>query len=334
MLRRVLWRVVLAVGVAGQVLAQPGQVKVGAIVPLSGDFVRYGEKVRLGIERVSKPGISLVYEDEGCAPAKAVSAYRKLSSVDGIKVFIGPSCGTPQMAVAPLLPEGGQVAVLGAAAPRAVFEASKGRMFSAQHSLEEESAFNAVKLYELGMRRVVIVFFESSFGRAHERAFREGFQGEVLDTLAYSSSDVSILKSLALKIRKLSPDAVYVPDALPLMQGFMRELAASGISAARVFSIYSAQSEDVLNAMGPQGEGLTYSYPDIGERDALEYFPEVAARILVSALNECRSANDRCLIDSLRRNNKFDQYGVLQASLGLRAIRQGKFVKFSGVDLR
>jgi hypothetical protein len=77
--------------------------KVGVILPMTGDFARYGEKIRVGLESGKPPNVRYVYEDEGCEPRKAVSSYQKLSAVDGIRVFLGSWCGSPQLAAEVLM---------------------------------------------------------------------------------------------------------------------------------------------------------------------------------------------------------------------------------------
>lgn len=304
--------------------AAEAAVKIGVILPLSGDFARYGAIVRKGIESIPQGNIEYIYEDEGCNAAKAITAFKKLSSTQGINYFLGPCCGSPQTAVAPLIKAGRQLAMMGGAAPREVFAASGGRMFSTQHSLEQESAFNAAEAYRLGARKVVLVFFENDFSRTHEKAFRSHFKGQVLETLAYSSNDVSTLKAVALRIKKLNPDSLYVPDALPLMQGLLKELHTIGIGDKKVFSVYSAQSNDVLKAIGQYGEGLIYSYPDIGAKDALQHFPRLAAKILAEAVTGCKESVD-CAISNLHSKYKFDQYGVLEGQLKLKTVKGGSF---------
>jgi len=226
--------------------------------------------------------------------------------------------------VAPLLKAKKQLAILGSSAPRNVFELSGGRMFSTQHSIEQESTFLAQKLSDAGLKRVAIVFLENQFSRAHEKAFRDHFRGDVAETLAYGGSDLSELKLTALRVRRLDVEALFVPDAFPLMQGLMKELAGQGLRNLKVYSVYSAQSEDVLKAMGPEGEGLIYSYPAIGSADALDYFPALAARIMKRVVAEC--GNDpECGLRLLRKEYKFDQYGVLEGELLLKTVSNGAF---------
>ncbi|RMD84594.1 MAG: amino acid ABC transporter substrate-binding protein, partial [Candidatus Dadabacteria bacterium] len=136
---------------------------IGVIIPLSGNFARYGQQIQQSLQETKSTSIKYIYEDEGCHPRKAITAYKKLTVINGIKIFIGPFCGSPQTAVAPMLPINKQIAILGSSAPRKVFQSSGGRMFSTQPSIEEESAFNAKQAYKMGSRKVVILFFENNF---------------------------------------------------------------------------------------------------------------------------------------------------------------------------
>lgn len=301
--------------------------KVGAIVPLSGEFARYGDVVRRGIESGTTGDIELLFEDEACLPARTISAYKKLTAVDGVTIFLGPMCGSPQMVLAPLIGAAKHVALLGSAAPEIVHERSGRRMFSVQHSIEQESRYNAEHAYKRGRRKAVIVFAEADYGRAHERAFREAFQGEVIETFAVEEFDSATTRSIALRIRTLAPDLIYIPDASPMLQGFLKGARELGVRDVEILSVYSTQSDDVLNAVGESGEGLLYSYPDIeGDEEALHYFPRRASEILSAIVTKC-GANPECVHSQLRTQYPFDENGVLKGGLILKTIRGGKFVR-------
>ena len=300
------------------------KVKAGVVVPLSGDFARYGNRIKDGILQAKTTHLDLVYDDEGCDPAKAISAYHKQTSIDRVRYFLGPWCGSPQTAMAPMIRSGRQLAIMGSSAPLGVYELSGGRMFCTQHSIEQESTFMAQTMNNMGIKRTAVIFLENQFSRAHEKAFRSAFAGQVLETYAYTSPDMATIKAITLQIRKLNLDGLYLPDAFPLMQGFMKEIRSQGMQDLKVFSVYSAQSEDVLKALGKDGEGLIYSYPDIGDKNALEYFPAMAAKILDEVISACGD-DVECAIKALRTNYKFDQQGVLEGGLILKTIRQGRF---------
>lgn len=303
-------------------------IRIGVILPLTGEFARYGQQMRQGIERSELAKNQLIFEDEGCDAGKSITAYRKLTDLFAVRIFVGPGCGSPQSAVAPLLKLRRQLAILGNSAPRGVFKASGGRMFSTQYSNEDEAAFMGNNIYRLGARRAALIFFENQFSRAHEKAFRESFPGQVLETFAYATSDVSNLKTIPLRLRRLGVDALYVPDAFPLMQGLMKELHNQGLGTVAVFSVYSAQSDDVLQALGPYGEGLVYAYPDIGGNNALDYFPGLAAKIASAAVAACGDDAD-CALEYIKKNYPFNQDGVLEGRISLKTVKNGAFSAFT-----
>lgn len=292
---------------------------------MTGDFARYGEKVREGLESNKLSSIKFVYEDEGCNPRSAVSAFHKLRAAHKLRIFLGPWCGSPQVAVASLLDKSGGLAILASSAPERVFELSGGRMLSVSPSIETESTFNAKEAYRLGARKVVIVFLENDFSRAHEAAFRKAFQGQVLDTLVYSSPDASALRAIATQIKQLSPDTVYVPDASPLMHGLVRQLTNMGVIGLRLMSVYSAQSDDVLTAVGKSGEGLILSYPKI-EGEVVNYYPRLASEILTFGFQECGEKTSDCVRKAITEKYGFNEYGTLEGELALKMISNGKFV--------
>ena len=331
--RNVLRQVILTVFVASVLnsfcmarsFAEDRKVKVGVILPLTGAFARYGAHIQSVVSHFSTDKIDFVYEDEGCDPKISVTAFKKLSDFDGIKYFLGPWCGSPQSAVAPLLKAHKQLAMLGSSAPISVYGLSDKRMFSTQPSIEEESTFLGKEVSKSGAKSVAIIFYENQFSRAHEAAFRNTYTGKIFETFAYSSDNISDLKSIALKIKQLKPEALYVPDAFPLMAGFVRELHAIGVKDIPIYSVYSAQSDDVLRALGKDGEGLLYSYPDIGEEDALNRFPNLAVQYLVDAVAKC-GEDVECARGYLLSTKKFDENGVLSGGMVLKTIRGGKFV--------
>jgi ABC-type branched-subunit amino acid transport system substrate-binding protein len=323
---RVLITIQVAIFMATCVAPTPSQAenKIGVILPMTGDFARYGERIREGLESERQSSMKFIYEDEGCAPRTAVTAFRKLSSVDNTKIFVGPWCGSPQVAVASQMVKIGGLAILGSSAPERVYHLSSGRMLAVQPSIETESTFNAKEAYRLGARKVAIVFFENDFSRAHESAFRSAFQGQVLDTLTYSNQDGSVLRGIATRIKQLAPDTVYIPDAFPLMHGLIKQIGSIGLGKLRFMSVYTAQSADVLTVVGSEGEGLLYSYPDISD-EALHFYPRLAAKLLAQGLEECPSQEPDCVRGAIKKKHSFDEHGTLSGKIRLKTIKDGRF---------
>ena len=69
------------------------KIKVGVILPLSGDYAVLGESVKnsmqLSYNELEKKNVELIYEDGGFNSVKAVSAYKKLQDIDNVDIVIG-----------------------------------------------------------------------------------------------------------------------------------------------------------------------------------------------------------------------------------------------------
>ncbi len=113
------WAIVLILLIVGIVTisgnkksALAGPVKIGFITPLSGDAASLGEFIKsvsdLAIDEINNNGgidgqpINLVYEDDKCAAAPALSAAQKLINVDGVKIIIGSTCSSGALAMLPV----------------------------------------------------------------------------------------------------------------------------------------------------------------------------------------------------------------------------------------
>ena len=207
-----------------------------------------------------------------------------------------------------------------------LFTISRGRIYSPQYSIEDEAQFNARYLERHGARRIALIFFDDIFCRTHEQAFRKAFSGSVVATLSFSVFSASEIKSIVTKLLSLKVDGLYVPDATPFLLGLNRELKKVGLGAIPIVSIYSAQLNDVIKTEGEAANGLAYSYPAIGETNAVSYFPQVGANLLFNAIRKC-GPDTNCTMDAIQKSGNFNKTGVLEGPIEMRMIRGGMFVK-------
>lgn len=301
--------------------------RIGVLAPLSGNFANYGNVVRQGIEKVQNPRIEWVFEDEGCEPAKAVSAYKKLSAADHLSFLIGPCCGSPQKAIAPLLGRLEQLVLLPNAAPSGVFTASGRKMYSVQYSLEAEATFIAEEINRRRLRKVAIIYVDNDFSQTLEAGFLKAFAGKVVYSMHASAFDSQYMKSAALKLKGLDFDSIFVPDAAPFLLGFLTEMKKIGVPERPTFSVYSAQMPDVLTSEKQNAEGLLYSYPDIADaEDAFGVFPTIAAQLLAEKVLKCEGRY-ACVAQSFAGDKAFQSDGTLAGKIILKTVRNGLFVR-------
>ena len=76
-----------------------------------------------------------------------------------------------------------------------------------------------------------------------EKGFRKAFKGEIVESMSFPSFDSSHVKSVALRMKGLDFDAVYVPLVEPLMLGLMRRNEKDRIKRQESFrNLFSADA--------------------------------------------------------------------------------------------
>ncbi len=333
MIKTIIRAVTLSILSAAVVASAETRTKVGVLLPLSGNLVTFGTTMLASLKRADLANIELVVEDDECLPAKTISAFKKLRNVDRVSFFLGPVCGSPQQSVAPLLKQSDSIAMLVSSGAENLYELSGGKVFSPQYSNEDEAKHNALVMEQLGLKRVAMIFYDDVFCRAHEKAFRAHFKGEVVEAFAFSSFDPSVLKPFVTKLQSLQVDGIYVPDVSPFMLGLRRELAKLGLGDVPVVSIFSAQTQDVLTSEGSNANGIMYSYPEVDTTDAVGYFAQLGADIVFNAIREC-TGDPSCVRRVLTEKHGFNSKGVRSGKIETRIIEDGKFVKTSVDQIR
>jgi len=88
------------------------EVKIGVILPLTGEAAFYGESVKNGLDLAAEganasggikgASISLIYEDSRAMPAEGVSAFERLASISGLSAVVGDAVSSVTLAFAPI----------------------------------------------------------------------------------------------------------------------------------------------------------------------------------------------------------------------------------------
>ncbi len=298
-------------------------IRIGVIAPLTDAFAQYGEEVRKGIFAAEgSSSVQFIFEDEKCDAKTAVSAFQKLTSVDGVKFIIGPGCGSPQEAIVPLLQNAGVVVLAPSAASRDLYQKSGGYFFDIQYSLEDESRFVAQQMYARGYKKVALITYANSFSDAHAKSFRANFKGSIVidERMLQDSAD---LLPLLTKIKAAGVDAIYAPDISFFFSNAEAKMAQLALHLP-VFSTYVAE----LPGVRPLVEGVIYSFPANlpGSEGGVYALSKAAAEVLAPAVVECKE-NAECVKQKLLSSGQFDQFGVAKRELILKKIEAGQVVK-------
>jgi branched-chain amino acid transport system substrate-binding protein len=243
-------------------------IKLGVIMPLSGDAAAYGEQAQRVMEyylpqineRYKDKNIKFeaVYEDGKCSGNDAVSALQKLTDIDGAKIIIGGFCSSETLAIAPLTKDGHVLAVSSGSSNSAI-EGASPYLFT----LSYRDDVVAKKLAdETGKYKTVAIISE-------QNDYNVGMRKNWLEAMkAYPNTKIvadetfpkgaNDFRSILEKVRKTNPDAIFLnPNAGMPSQDLIKQLAEiKDWNGYQLISQYMYMSPEILKAAPAKSEGM------------------------------------------------------------------------------
>lgn len=200
-------------------IASTETIKIGAALALTGDAAEWGEQAlngaKLAVSEINAKGgvdgkqLELITEDTKSTSKDTVSAVSKLQNVDGAKALIVSWLDVYQGAESVLKndtyiisPDSGIEAING--------ETVKPRVYSTWYRTQPKSELAIKHMSENGVKKLYLLaendsYYTGALGFMKEAATKYGI--EIVGTDQPTSADS--LKSIMLKIKNKSPDAVF-----------------------------------------------------------------------------------------------------------------------------
>jgi branched-chain amino acid transport system substrate-binding protein len=240
-------------------------VKIGAVLPLTGEFAKYGDSAKKGIQLaieeinesggINKDSLVIVFEDDQANPTKAVSALQKLISFDKVPAVIGamPSSGT--LAMAPIA-EKNKVVLLSpmSTAPKItdsgdyIFRNCTSDNFEGQ--IMGEYATNQMKLKDFAL-----LYIKNDYGIGLKDVFKatvEKAGGKILAEEGFEQGENNFRTTLT-KIKSLKPQAVYVIGYNEMIQIF-KQSSEIGLKT-QYLSAIMLKDKALIDKIGKPAEG-------------------------------------------------------------------------------
>ena len=195
--------------------------RIGVMESLTGPGETYGtvanKAKQLAVDEINAAGgingrmIELVVEDSKCNAQDAITAYNKLTDVDGVKIILGTSCSGAMLGAAPLAEEEGVVMFSGLATNPDIAEAGdyifRTSMNDAQLGIDTGN-----QLWADGIRKLATINETTDYAEGVRRESVAQFEkrgGEVVAEERYPS-DVTDFRSQLTKLLNASPDALHI----------------------------------------------------------------------------------------------------------------------------
>ena len=152
--------------------------RIGVMESLTGAGETYGtvalQAKEMALDEINAAGgvngrlLEFAVEDSKCRAQDAITAYKKLTDVDGMKIILGTSCSGAMLGVAPLAEEDGVVLFSGLASNPDIANAGD-YIFRTQISDIEVGINTGNVLWADGIRRLVTITEETDYAQGVRR---------------------------------------------------------------------------------------------------------------------------------------------------------------------
>lgn len=358
--------VVLVLAIVGIVLAMnkeaPEAIKIGANFALTGNLAKYGEWTKNGVElavegfnKNNNRQIEVIYEDNAAKPADAVTAYRKLKDIDGVKYTL-TFLSQIALAIQPLANQDKIVQMdLSATTPDYSKEGDYSfRTGIVATQLSSETA--KIMSSKFNVQETGILYVNNDFGKGMVRVFKDNFKGKILAEEGFEPS-ANDVRTQILKLKQAGVRNLLLVNQGTLGGTVVRQAKELGLGAQIYSDIYSIEGAEFLETAKGGGEGIIYVAPKF---DANDSDPSVSGFVkaykerygqepnifsaqafdggqaLIMAIMDCPANSADCVKKELTRLDfdgasgtiKFDKYGDVQKEIELKTVRKNQFVKY------
>src|SRR3989344_5494284 len=191
--KTVIWLVVLLLVVGGFLVygtkgkggASGESVKIGVLLPLTGDGASYGEPARnvflLAVEEINAAGgidgkqLELIIEDSKCNGKDATSATSKLINVDKVEIILGGFCSSESIASAPLA-EAAKVTLFSAGSSSPDLTGISAYFFRNYPSDASQGKVLAEAAIQKGWKKVAFLQEQTDYALGVYKAFSSRFE--------------------------------------------------------------------------------------------------------------------------------------------------------------
>ena len=195
--------------------------RIGVMESVTGPGETYGnvavQAKQMAVDEINAAGgvngrmIELIIEDEKCNAQDAITAYRKLTDVDGVKIILGTSCSGAMLGAAPLAEGEGVVMFSGLATNPDIANAGdyifRTAMSDAQVGIDTGNV-----LWADGVRTLATITEATDYAEGVRRTSVEQFEkrgGQLVGEERYAS-DVTDFRSQITKLLNANPDGLHV----------------------------------------------------------------------------------------------------------------------------
>lgn len=336
------------------------QLKIGVILPLSGDSAYYGQQAKNGMEmakielkeKYPSFNFAIYYEDSAYNSTKGLEAYGKLNKFRDIDAVITLSDNISRSIQENSNKD--RVIQVAIATSSPSFSVPNNYSFRTTPPIKSQISMLLNYLREKGYKKVGILSLDNEFGKAAKQAFEECIS-ENSDIKIVAAEDFQLhekdFKHYLYKLNLKNPQVILIAGTSSNGFDIMSDAKKSGIQA-KFISLASIQTPIIINNT-KVAEGLVYSYYSIVDQGFIETYkskyndaPDGYAAEGYEALNLIVSSYSRCNkksgcaknylhnlkgYDSVFGNIAFDENGDVDYNFILKTVKNQSFIELESM---
>ncbi len=246
---------------------------IGAMDALTGVAESYGNPIQkaklLAMEEINAAGgingrvLEIKFEDSKCAAADAITAYNKLTDVDGVRIILGATCSGAMLGAAPLAEREKVILLSASATSPDIAEAGDYIFRTAINDLQLGIDIGNTMWVD-GVRRVATITESTDYAEGARRTSVARFEelgGMVAAAEAYATETIDFRSQLTKLINE-SPDAILLTAQGEVSGGTIMKQARELGYEGPMYSEVVPTQPDALSIAGDAATGLKAVAPD------------------------------------------------------------------------
>ncbi len=340
------------------------EIKIGVILPLTGNAASYGESMKNGLELAlselnqmdfKNDPIELIFEDSEAKPANAVFAINKLITANNVDAIIGPLTSGEVLSVAPIAEKEKTVLITPTASSPAITKAGDYIFRNLTSDVFDGIAIARYAFTKLNYKKIAIAYLNNEFGNGLRDAFKleANNLGMIITKEEAFLQDAIDFKTQIELIKKSKSDALFIVGGKE-MGRFLKQASELKMDLP-ILSVGVFEDPDILRIAGKTIENAYYTFRTFdpnSENEEVKKFvtsyqskylkePDLYASLSYDALKMIafalikKDVNSSNLKEELYKIKNFpgvtgmttvDKNGDVNKPMGIKSVRNGKFV--------
>lgn len=333
-------------------------IKVGAVIPLTGEVATYGESLKKGFEMAvaeDSGRFEIVYEDSKADKNTGISAITKLISSDKVKFVLSDATSGVTLAIAPVAEKNKVILFDAIATSDAIIKSGDYVFRNAPSNYKQAIKAAAFITGDLKVRDIAIIFNQTDYGVNLSDKFKSELKAQNITALyeAGYQDGTTDFKTILSKLKSSNAKAVFVPGNYEETANMLKQARQMGITipfvgtdgaySPKLIEIAGGATDNFyLTMMGVDVNNdmyknfvATYKAKYNSEPDVFTSYGYEAAKILFQSIS--KSGNDANKVKqylysntftSLTGDLKFDADGEVIRDYAILHVSNSNFVPY------